>query len=74
MDELPRDNRTGDIPLFADEQGIVFQRRRPAVGQVVTLGGGADDDQPAAKIIAQGAGLAKQPLAILREGLAEKFK
>ena len=53
--------------MLADEQRVVFQRRRAAVGQVVALRGGADDDELAAKIVAQAIGFAEQPPAILPE-------
>jgi hypothetical protein len=52
-DELAGDDGVGDVPMFADEQRVLFQRRRAAVGQIVALRRRADDDQLAAKVIAQ---------------------
>ena len=51
--------------MFADEQRVFFQRRRAAVGQVVALRRRADDDELAAKSVAQAVGFAQQPLLVL---------
>ena len=66
-DELAGDDGIGDVPVFADEQRVAFQRRRAAVGQIIALRRRADDDELAAKVVAQAVGLAVQPAVVLRE-------
>ena len=53
--------------MFADEQRVLLQRCRAAVGQIVPLRRRSDDDEFAAKIIAQIVGFTLQPPEVLRE-------
>ncbi len=65
--ELAGEDGVGDVPVFADEQGVALQRRRAAVGQIIALRRRADNDELAAKIVLQAVGLAVKPVKILRE-------
>ncbi len=41
----PGDNGIGHIPMFADKESLVFQRRNSHVSEVVSGGGGSKDHQ-----------------------------
>ena len=66
-DEPAGDDGIGDVPVFADEQRVALQRRRAAVGQIVSLRRRADDDELAAKLVAQIVGVAVQPAVVLQQ-------
>ncbi len=44
MNEAARDDRVGDVPMFADEKCVGFEWCCAFVAQVVASGDGADDD------------------------------
>jgi len=64
--ELAGDDGVGDVPNFADQQRVFFQRRCAKVRQVIPCA--ADPKrQLAAKVIAKFIGSVKQPLSVLPE-------
>ena len=74
MDEATSDNGVGDVPVFADQQGVFIQRGRAAVGEIVAeLGAGADDGELAFPTVGEFVGFAFEAKTILKEEGVDSF-
>src|SRR5262249_13178122 len=73
LDETAQDERVGNVPVAAGEEGVFFQRRGPEVREVIAGRDGPDEDEFPAPQVLEIIGLAGSSAPVLIEQAMEGF-